>query len=138
MGTSCDKHYYKQTYLYQINCSNQSVSFYKDCANAFDLTIYVGKYSNDRDSKEYLSYNCLVNQENQKCVSLCTQLLSSYKLILIQEFKPNQVEPAWTGLSNCHTNINIQPIHNTTLNPCSLAMKQNFSLFFILKVIFKK
>jgi hypothetical protein len=37
----------------------------------------------------------------------------------MQEFKPNQIQPAWTGLSNCHTNINIQLTHNSTLNPCS-------------------
>ena len=110
-------YYYLHTYLYQITCTNQSVSFYKDCANASSLTIHVSYL----DWGPYPSYNCLVNQANETCASLCTQLLSNYQLVLIQEFKPNQVEPAWEGLSNCHTNINIQLTHNSTLNPCSLG-----------------
>jgi hypothetical protein len=109
-------YYYLHTYLYQITCTNQSVLFYKDCSNnAFSLTIHVTYL----DSGPYPSYNCLVNQANETCASLCTQLLSNYQLILIQEFKPNQIQPAWTGLSNCHTNINIQLTHNSVLNPCS-------------------
>ena len=104
-----------RTFLYQITCANQSVPFYKDCSNASNLTLQVTYL----DSGPYPSYNCLVNQANKTCASLCTQLLSTYKLILMQEFKPNQIQPAWTGFSNCHTNINIQLTHNSTLNPCS-------------------
>ena len=107
--------YYLRKYLYQITCANQSVPFYKDCVNASSLTIYVTYL----DSGPYPSYNCLVDQTNETCSSLCTQLLSTYKLILIQEFKPNRVEPAWAGLSKCDTNINNQLTHNSTLNPCS-------------------
>jgi hypothetical protein len=110
-------YYYLHSYLYEITCTNQSVLFYKDCVNASSLTIHVSYL----DRGPYPSYNCLVNQVNQKCASLCTQLLSNFQLILIQEFKPNQVEPAWEGLSNCHTNINNQLTHNSTLNPCSLG-----------------
>jgi hypothetical protein len=113
--------YYFHTYLYQIPCTNQSVLFYKDCANASSLTIHVTYL----DSGPYPWYNCLVNQANcpvnqanKVCASLCTHLLSSYKLILIQEFKPNQVQPAWTGLSSLDTKINIQLIHDSSLNPC--------------------
>jgi len=108
-------YYYLHTFLYQITCTNQSVSFYKDCSNAFSLTIHVTYL----DSGPYPSYNCLVNQANETCASLCTQLLSNYQLILIQEFKPNQIQPAWTGLSNCYTNINIPLAHDSKVDPCS-------------------
>jgi len=110
----CSSNYLRK-YLYQITCANQSVPFYKDCVNASSLTIYVTYL----DRGPYPSYNCLVNQANETCASSCTQLLSNYQLILIQEFKPNQVEPAWEGFSNCHTNINFQLTHNSTLTPCS-------------------
>ena len=88
-----DVHMYMRTYSYQITCTNQSAAFYKDCANASSLTIYVTYV----DSSSHLSFNCLVNQANQKCASLCTQLFSHYQLILIQEFEPNRVQAAWTG-----------------------------------------
>jgi hypothetical protein len=124
---NCSSFYDLHTYSYQIPCTNQSVSFYKDCANAFSLTIYVTYL----DSGPYPSFNCLVNQANQKCASLCTQLLSHYQLILIQEFEPNQVRPAWTGLSSCDTNINSQLTQDSRLDPCSFAMKQSFSKLFL-------
>ncbi len=115
---------YMRTYSYQITCTNQSAAFYKDCTNAFSLTIYVIFV----DSGPYSSYNCRVNQANEKCASSCTQLLSNYELVLIQEFKPNQIQPAWTGLSNCYTNINNQLRYNLLLNPCSFAMKKSASV----------
>jgi hypothetical protein len=94
--------YYMRKYLYQITCANQSGPFYKDCeTNTTSLTIQVTYL----DSGPYPSYNCLVNQANETCAALCTQLLSNYQLTLIQEFKQNQIQPAWTGLSNCHPNI---------------------------------
>jgi hypothetical protein len=34
-------YYYLHTYLYQITCTNQSVTFYKDCVNATSLTVYI-------------------------------------------------------------------------------------------------
>jgi hypothetical protein len=111
-----------------IPCSNRSVSIYKDCANASSLTIQVSYLIRTR---LYPSYNCVINQANETCASLCTQLLSSYKLILLQEFKTNKVQPAWTGLSKCHTNINTQLTYNSTLNPCSFANKQSVSIHFI-------
>ena len=77
---SCTDNYLRK-YSYQITCTSQSVSFYKDCANASSLTIYITYL----DSGPYPSYNCLVNQANKTCASYCTQLLSNYQLILIQE-----------------------------------------------------
>ena len=117
-------YYYLHTYLSQITCTNQSVLFYKDCSNAFSLTIHVTYL----DSGPYPSYNCLVDQTNETCAALCTQLLTNYKLILIQEFEPDQVEPAWTGLSNCHDNIKFELTHDSQLGPCSMAMKQSVSV----------
>jgi len=114
-GKSGCTNYYLRKYLYEITCANQSVLFYKDCANASSLTIHVSY----EDSGPYPSYNCLVNQANETCASSCTQLLSKYQLTLIQEFKPNQIQPAWTGLSNCYTNINIPFAHDSKLDPCS-------------------
>jgi hypothetical protein len=115
--------YYSRLYLYQITCTNQSVLIYKDCASASSLTIGVTYI----DSGSYPSYNCLVNQANKSCASLCTQLLSNYQLTLIQDLKPNQVQPAWTGLSNCHTNITILLTHHWLLNPCSYPINMNSS-----------
>jgi hypothetical protein len=124
-------YYYLHTYLSQITCTNQSVLFYKDCSNAFSLTIHVTYL----DSGPYPSYNCLVNQANATCASLCTQLLSNYQLFLIQEFKPNQIQPAWTGLSKCHTNINSQLIHNSVLNPCSNALNLTSDILMVFTFI---
>ena len=73
--------FYLRKYSYQITCTNQSVLFYKDCANASSLTVYITYF----DSGPYPSFNCLVNQANKTCASLCTQLLSNYQLILIQQ-----------------------------------------------------
>jgi hypothetical protein len=114
-NADCYSNTYLNTYLYQIPCTNQNVLFYKDCAFASGLTFYVTYL----DIGSYPSYNCFVNRGSQKCGSVCTQLLSNYQLIVIQEIKPNQVQAAWTGLSSCYTNINIQLTHDSTLNPCA-------------------
>jgi hypothetical protein len=118
---NCTRFYYLYKYLYQIPCSSQSVQFYKDCANASNLTIYVTSKRYSLEPESTISYNCLVNQANETCASLCTQLLSNYQLILVQEFKPNHVQAAWTGLSNCKTKLKSQLIHDSALNPCSHA-----------------
>jgi hypothetical protein len=94
---NCTNSYIEYEYFYQITCSNQSLTFYKDCANASNLTVYVTAIRWYREPESTLYYNCLVNQANKTCASLCTQLLSNYKLILIQEFEPNRVQAAWTG-----------------------------------------
>ena len=94
---------------FQIPCSNRSVSIYRDCANASSLTIQV-TYLNK--TRSYPSYNCVINQANETCASLCTQLLSTYNLILIQELKPNQIQPAWKR------NIHTQLTRDSQLNPC--------------------
>jgi hypothetical protein len=130
---------YLHKYSYQIPCSDQR--FYKDCANASSLTIHVTYL----DSGPYPTYNCLVNQANKTCTSICTQLLSNYQLILIQEGeiyisrdvkKTKQVQPAWTGLSKCHTNIKFKLTHNSQLSPCSFALKPSVSIHFIFIGIF--
>jgi hypothetical protein len=128
---NCTNSYYWYKYLYQITCSNQSLTFYKDCANASNLTIYVTIIRWYLEAESTLYYNCLVNQVNETCASLCTQLLSNYQLILVQEFKPNHVQAAWTGLNNCDKS-KTQLIHDSTLNPCSHALKLNLdiSIFF--------
>ena len=100
---------------FQIPSSNRSVSIYRDCANASSLTIQV-TYLNK--TRSFPSYNCVINQANETCASLCTQLLSTYKLILIQELKSNQIQPAWAGLSNSDRKINTQLTHDSKLNPC--------------------
>jgi hypothetical protein len=116
---TCIDGYTEYKYFYQISCSNQRLTFYKDCANASSLTIYVT--STEKYGKRYstLNYDCHVNQANKTCASLCTQLLSNYQLILIQEFKPNHVQAAWAGLNNCLTIEKFQLEHYSSLVPCS-------------------
>ena len=113
-------YYYMRTYLHQISCasSNQSLLFYKDCINSISLTIDLSYL----DAGPYPSYNCYVNTVNDTCASTCTQLLSSYSLILIQDFN-NQVQTAWTGLSNCNSQPNVNLIYDASINPFSNAFK---------------
>jgi hypothetical protein len=115
-------YYYMRTYLHQISCasSNQSLLFYKDCINSISLTIDLSYL----DAGPYPSYNCYVNT----CASTCTQLLSSYSLILIQDFN-NQVQTAWTGLSNCNSRPNVNLIYDSSINPCSNSLKLSGSFF---------
>jgi hypothetical protein len=117
---NCTGYYTEIKYLHQIPCSSQSVQFYKDCANASNLTIYVTTkdWVHSRFSSTF-EYNCHVNQANKTCASLCTQLLANYQLFLVQEFIPNHVQAAWTGLKNCRGENNVQLKHNSSLNPCS-------------------
>ena len=130
---SC-RDYYIHTHLYEILCTSQSVLFYKDCAasNAFSLTIIV-RYL---DWGPYPAYNCLINQANFLCASLCTQLLTSYKLLLVQEFKDNQVQAAWAGLSNFNVMPNIQLTQSSVLNPCSHALKLNSGFQYLILAFF--
>jgi hypothetical protein len=77
---NCTRFYYLYKYLYQIACSNQSVTFYKDCANASNLTIYVTSKRYTLEPDPTISYNCLMNQANETCASLCTQLFSKLSI----------------------------------------------------------
>ena len=120
-------YYYWHIYLYQIQCTNQSSLFYKDCLNSVSLTIEADYL----DSGPYPSYNCYVNTVNDTCASTCTQLLSSYSLILIQDFN-NQVQTAWTGLSNCNSQPNVNLIFDSRINPCSNAIKLDGGIFLFL------
>jgi hypothetical protein len=115
---TCTSYYY-HTYLHEINCTNQSVLFYKDCmsSTASSLTIAV-KYL---DAGPYPTYNYFVNTNfNKTCSNQCTHLLSNNTLILIQEFR-NKIEVAWTGLSTC----NIKPRINLETD------SKNQSLLFV-------
>ena len=125
---------YLKQYLYEINCTNQSLLFYKDCVDSSNLTMeirYDDRYFN------YLTYNCLINKVNQTCASNCTQLLANYSLILIQDFE-NKVEAAWHGLSNCNQ-PNIKLTHNSSINTCSSSAESYttnaFSLVFSILVL---
>jgi hypothetical protein len=118
--------FYWLTYRVNIECPNR---YYKDCIspNASNLTIdikYLEGYFND--DWPYPSWNCVINTENAKCASNCTELISAnYSLILFQRKQDfdasdeNLIEPAWAGLSK----YNIQPkfdlVHNSSINPCS-------------------
>jgi hypothetical protein len=112
----CTTNYYP-TYLHEINCTSQSVLFYKDCnsSTASSLTIAV-KYSG---SNVYPTYNCYVNtNSNKTCTNQCTHFLSNSTLILIQEFR-NKIEAAWTGLSTCNIKPRIQLETDSKINPCN-------------------
>ena len=58
-GSSCIS-YYWHTYLHEVNCTNKSVLFYKDCTNSSSLTV-IAKYL---DGGPYPTFNCLVNKIN--------------------------------------------------------------------------
>ncbi len=112
--------YFKE-YLYEIPCTNQSLLFYKDCVDSSNLAMdirYDGSYLNP-------TYNCQINKMYQTCASNCSHLLSSFTLILIQDFE-NKVEAAWHGLSNCKQ-PNIKLKHNSNINTClsSRSVKLN-------------
>jgi hypothetical protein len=109
--------YYYHTYLHEINCTNQSVLFYKDCmsSTALSLTIAV-RYL---DAGPLPTYNCYVNANaNKTCTNQCAHLLSNLTLILIQEFR-NKIEAAWTGLSTCNIQPRIQLETDSKINPCN-------------------
>ena len=119
--------YFKQ-YLYQINCTNQSQLFFKDCFYSSNLTMDIryDDYNLFEDRYLYPTYNCLSDKPNQKCASNCTQLLSNYTLILIQDFD-NKVEAAWYGLSNCNQ-PNIKLTHNSSIYTCSIKLNGSNSI----------
>lgn len=119
--------YYVHKYLYQILCSSQGVAFYADCSSSYSLTIQV----NYLDSGPYPSYNCYINTyANTTCASTCTQLLASYTLILIQNFN-NKIETAWTGLSKCNRDPGFKLTYDSTINPCSNAIKLKGGFIFV-------
>ena len=119
--------YYVHKYLYQILCSSQGVAFYADCSSSYSLTIQV----NYLDSGPYPSYNCYINTyANTTCASTCTQLLASYTLILIQNFN-NKIETAWTGLSKCNRDPGFKLTYDSTINPCSNAIKLKGEFIFV-------
>ena len=110
--------------------------FYKDCAsaNTSSLTIEL-KYLDDGP---FPQYNCVINTENRTCASLCTKLLLSYKLVLLQQANNKQVQPAWTGLSKCNRQPNVKLIYDSTINPCSSGIMLRFEylvfVFTLLKI----
>ncbi len=107
---------YLHSYTVELTCTNETQLFYKDCEKAYSLTVDM-KYI---DSGQYPKYNCLVNTENDTCVSNCIQLRrDNYELILVQESN-GKIEPAWTGLSNCNVKPNIKLNYDSTINPCIL------------------
>ena len=80
------------------------------------MDIRYDDYNLYEDRYLYPTYNCLTSNLYQACASICTQLLSNYTLILIQDFE-NKVEVAWHGLSNCKQ-PNIKLTHNSSINTC--------------------
>ena len=127
--------YFLRTYLYEIQCTNSSLLFYKDCKNSISLTMdlnYVDsdKYSTYNKYINYPSYSCYVNTANMSCASTCKQLLANYTLILIQNFN-NKIETAWTGFSNCNRNPGFKLTYDSTINPCSNAIKLKGEFIFV-------
>ena len=62
---------------------------------------------------------------NRMCASNCNRLAASdFRLIMFQEIN-GFIEPAWTGLSNSNVQPNINLTFDSTINPCSNAMKLN-------------
>jgi hypothetical protein len=118
--------FYWLTYRVNIECPNR---FYKDCIspNASNLTIdikYLEGYFND--DWPYPSWNCVINTENAKCASNCTELISAnYSLILFQRKRDYDtsddtlIEPAWAGLSKYNIQPKFELVHNSSINPCS-------------------
>ena len=127
----CNKLYW-HTYRFDIECSKgKADSFFQDCENSYSLTFDV-KYLDDGP---YPTYNCAINTVNRRCASNCNQLASSdYKLILFQQFN-GFIEPAWSGFSSSKLQPNITLIYDSTINPCSLALKLK-NTFGIYKFIF--
>jgi hypothetical protein len=105
-GDRTSTSYFYHTYLHEINCTNQSVLFYKDCMNSKNTSLSIAvKYL---DLGPYPTYNCYVNtNSNKTCTTQCAHFLSNSTLILIQEFR-NKIEAAWTGLSSCNIKPRIQ------------------------------
>ena len=115
-------------YSFEIQCSGAN-KIYQDCLtqNATSLIIKL-KYL---DAGPYPSYNCLINTTQDKCGTNCTYLNSNYQLVLIQQVN-NKVESAWSGLSNCNIqpNINlIQDLSITTCNSLATSFKRNMWSF---------
>ena len=116
--------FYWRTYRVNIECPSR---FYKDCYshNAANLTIditYLEAYFSD----DYPSWNCVINTEDAKCASNCTELISSnYSLILFQRKRDYDtgdntlIEPAWAGLSKYNIQPKFELAHSTSINPCS-------------------
>jgi len=128
--------FYWLTYRVNIDCPSR---FYQDCNahNASDLTIdikYLDGYFND--DWKYPSWNCVINTEDAKCASKCTELISSnYTLILYQRKRDydtsdeNLIEPAWAGLSKHNIQPKFELVHNSSINPCSNSYRLIASSF---------
>jgi len=130
---TCTSYYYR-TYLHEINCTTQSVLFYKDCmsSTASSLTVAV-KYL---DAGPYPTYNCYINTNSTKtCTNQCSYLLSNSNLILVQQFR-NKIEAAWTGLSTCNIKPEIHLGFDSEIDPCYSFSDRLCPRFLVILLIF--
>jgi len=130
---SCRSYYY-HTYLHEINCTTQSVLFYKDCmsSTASSLTVAV-RYL---DAGPYPTYNCYINtNSNKTCTNQCSYLLSNSTFILVQQFR-NKIEAAWTGLSTCNIKPKIHLVTNSKIDPCFSFSDRLCPRFLVIMLIF--
>ena len=116
-GRTCT-YYYWHSYSFEITCSSETRSFYQDCEKAKSLTIQMFYL----DEGLYPMYNCLINNDDQRCVSNCTKLAeANFELVLIQQsgYDQETIEPAWKGFSNCNRQPKIRLRYNNAINPCA-------------------
>ena len=120
------------TYRVNIECPSR---FYQDCNahNASDLTIDIQQFF---DKRKYPTWNCVVNTEDAKWASKCTELISSnYSLILYQRkhdydtSDDTLIEPAWARLSKYNIQPKFELAHNSSINPCSNSIRLIASSF---------
>lgn len=89
--------YYWHYMTVNINCTEDTARFYKDCLNAKSLRIGL-QYL---DEQKYPLYNCAVLDE-YTCQLGCPNLLPEYRLYLVQNNPvTSELEVAWKGLCNC-------------------------------------
>ncbi len=101
-----------------IQCTREARLFYADCINSFSLQFNISYKEKDTVPSFYCLKEEFRNTNGSRYCG-CTQLASSgYSIIMIQEVNKNRVELAWTGLSKCDKNINVQLTHDLTMETC--------------------
>ena len=139
-----DSKYYLLTYRYEIECSenrNEKSIYHDVCENATSLTVDVNYLEgNLHDGWTYPLYNCVINRDESKCASNCSNLMnSSYRLILFQlneiyDENRQVLEAAWAGLSKNKIQPRIDITLDESVNPCaSISVHRSLLSYFWVK-----
>ena len=101
-----------------IQCTREARLFYADCINSFSLQFNISYKEKDTVPSFYCLKEEFRNTNGSRYCG-CTQLASSgYSMIMIKEVNKNRVELAWTGLSKCDKEINVQLTHDLAMETC--------------------